>query len=239
MGTTVFPFFVKKVIMERQGEALVFIGDDATPRTSSRIIAEVFQKRHSHVVRDIRKLLNMLCDGVAKDMAAEFLNLEQAFNITTYTDNYGREQPEYLLNEVGFQLLVMRFSGISALRQQLLFVCAFMEMRKKVATLGLAINLGMNRSNLLVSRSSKKQQTYFLLDRVTGLLKIGRSVDVGARQKTIQATSSNPLDLVLTIEKDVEHKLHKQFKKYRLHNEWFRYEGDLKTYVEGYENSVD
>lgn len=65
------------------------------PVASSRQIAENFEKRHDHVMRDI--------DAIKKDIP----NFGEMFFETTAPDSYGREQRAYLMNRDGFTLLAM------------------------------------------------------------------------------------------------------------------------------------
>lgn len=91
------------------------------PVASSRQIAENFEKRHDHVMRDI--------DAIKKDVP----NFGEMFFETTAPDSYGREQRAYLMNRDGFTLLAMGFTGKAALEWKLKYIAAFNEMEKKLA----------------------------------------------------------------------------------------------------------
>lgn len=90
------------------------------PVASSRQIAENFEKRHDHVIRDI--------DAIKKDVP----NFGEMFFETTAPDSYGREQRAYLMNRDGFTLLAMGFTGKAALKWKLKYIAAFNEMEKKL-----------------------------------------------------------------------------------------------------------
>lgn len=90
------------------------------PVASSRQIAENFEKRHDHVMRDI--------DAIKKDVP----NFGEMFFETTVPDSYGREQRAYLMNRDGFTLLAMGFIGKAALEWKLKYIAAFNEMEKKL-----------------------------------------------------------------------------------------------------------
>lgn len=77
------------------------------PVASSRQIADNFEKRHDHVMRDI--------DAMKKDVP----NFGEMFFETTAPDSYGREQRTYLMNRDGFTLLAMGFTGKAALEWKL------------------------------------------------------------------------------------------------------------------------
>ena len=90
------------------------------PVASSRQIAENFEKRHDHVMRDI--------NAIKKDVP----NFGEMFYETTAPDSYGREQRAYLMNRDGFTLLAMGFTGKAALEWKLKYIAAFNEMEKKL-----------------------------------------------------------------------------------------------------------
>ena len=89
--------------------------------TSSRNVAEHFEKEHKHVLDSIRAIL------AAENSAAKF------FHETTY-ENRGKQYPEYLMNRDGFALLVMGFTGKAALAWKLKYIEAFNAMEKSIQT---------------------------------------------------------------------------------------------------------
>lgn len=95
--------------------------------TSSRNVAEHFEKEHKHVLDSIRAIL------AAENSAAKF------FHETTY-ENRGKQYPEYLMNRDGFSLLVMGFTGVKALAWKLKYIDAFNAMEKSIKTPQLAPN---------------------------------------------------------------------------------------------------
>ncbi len=70
--------------------------------TTSLIVAEVFGKRHDHVLRDIE---NLSC-------SQEFNALN--FGEIKYVDSRGREQKAYEMTKDGFSFLVMGYTGDKA-----------------------------------------------------------------------------------------------------------------------------
>ena len=86
--------------------------------TDSRSVAEHFEKRHDHVMRDI--------EAYKKDVP----NFGEMFHETTMPDSYGRQQKAYLMNRDGFSLLVMGFTGAKALEWKLKYINAFNAMEK-------------------------------------------------------------------------------------------------------------
>ena len=104
---------------------LVFV-DNNQPVTSSRSVAEHFEKRHDHVIRDIETLINSADE---KDRP----KIGEMFYESTEPDTYGREQKVYYMNEKGFSILVMGFTGAKALSWKLKYIDAFDKMRKQLA----------------------------------------------------------------------------------------------------------
>lgn len=65
-------------------------------------------------------------------------------------------------------------------------------------------------------------------------VKIGWSTDVPARFQKVQSTNPFPLEIALTLPGGVaeEFAFHVRFAAYRHQLEWFRYEGELREFVE-------
>ncbi|CAG0896121.1 unnamed protein product, partial [Darwinula stevensoni] len=81
--------------------------------TTSLIVAEVFGKRHDHVLRDI-----------------ENLNCSQNFRLpnfgaTSYTDASNRQSKMYEITKDGFSFLVMGYTGEKAGEFKERFIAAF------------------------------------------------------------------------------------------------------------------
>lgn len=76
---------------------IILSTQNGEPVASSRQIAESFDKRHDHVMRDI--------DSIKKDAP----NFGEMFFETQAPDSYGRPQRTYLMNRDGFTLLAMGF----------------------------------------------------------------------------------------------------------------------------------
>lgn len=66
------------------------------------------------------------------------------------------------------------------------------------------------------------------------LVKIGTTTNLGLRLKALQAYEKERLRVIGTIDGDrsTESFIHGVFAQYREAGEWFRYEGDLKRYLE-------
>lgn len=88
--------------------------------TNSLLVAEKFGKRHDHVLRDIKNLIDST------------QNWGQLFVSTTYTDNSGKSNLMYIMNRDGFTLLAMGFTGKKALEFKLQYIEAFNKMESEL-----------------------------------------------------------------------------------------------------------
>ncbi|WP_298032512.1 Rha family transcriptional regulator [uncultured Desulfovibrio sp.] len=99
--------------VSRDGISVQSLG--AAPAVLSTEVARHFQKRHSHVLRDIERICSVL--------PADFTGSN--FGLSEYTDVTGRKLPAYLLTRDAFSLLVMGFTGTAAIRWKLRYIEAF------------------------------------------------------------------------------------------------------------------
>lgn len=86
-----------------------------TPVVSSLDVARHFQRRHSHILRDIDRL----CSILPKSFTAP------NFGLSKYTDSTGRKLTAYLLTRDAFSLLVMGMTGKAAILWKLRYIEAF------------------------------------------------------------------------------------------------------------------
>jgi anti-repressor protein len=89
-------------ITENPEKELITLNDRNEAVTSSRMIAEVFEKDHGKVLRAIRSL----------ECTPEFT--EANFGLSEYEDTTGRTLPEYVITKDGFVFLAMGFTGKKA-----------------------------------------------------------------------------------------------------------------------------
>lgn len=103
----------KQIVLSKKGEAFA----------DSRVIAEKFGKRHSHVVEKIETLIKEI-DNIKgpKSWTLKF---------NKRSDNYrGQEYDYYEMNKPAFSMLVMGMTGNKALEWKLRFNEAFYEMER-------------------------------------------------------------------------------------------------------------
>lgn len=100
--------------------SLVFEDKTGTITTTSLRIAEIFEKRHSDILRDLDKLIQLLPQDFN----------ERNFAPVTYKDTKGEFRPMFTLTRDAFSLLVMGFTGEKALQWKLKYIEAFNDMEQ-------------------------------------------------------------------------------------------------------------
>lgn len=88
--------------------------------TTSLIVAEVFEKAHDKVLRDIR---NLGCSD-------EFRLAN--FGESTYVNNQNKEMPMYHMNKKGFTLLAMGYTGKEAMKFKEAYIEQFEKMENEL-----------------------------------------------------------------------------------------------------------
>lgn len=115
---------------------LVFLQNDQ-PLTTSLKVAEVFEREHKNVVRDIENLIAD-CEKMASESESSKVSPREMFQKSSYkVEGNFKEYPMYLINRDGFTLLAMGFTGKKALQFKLKYIQAFNAMEQdliKIAT---------------------------------------------------------------------------------------------------------
>lgn len=94
--------------------------------TTSRNVAQVFDKNHADVLRDIRTLLDRCSDDFGHSNFAE----------SSYTNAQNKNQPEYLITKDGLVMLIMGYTGESAMRFKEAYIKRFNEMEAMLRDVG-------------------------------------------------------------------------------------------------------
>ena len=100
-----------------------FVDSKDTARVDSMFVAKFFDKKHSHVLRDIENL----------DCSDDFR--QSNFGLTLYTDEQGKRRPRYAMTRDGFTFLAMGYRGEKAAKFKELYIKRFNEMEKFIKTL--------------------------------------------------------------------------------------------------------
>jgi len=94
------------------------IEQDNRPVTTSRKVAEAFEKEHYNVIRDIENL----------DCSEKFNALN--FELVNYKDKKGENRPEYIMTKDGFTFLAMGYTGKKAAQFKEAYIDAFNKMEQ-------------------------------------------------------------------------------------------------------------
>ncbi|MCQ8264196.1 Rha family transcriptional regulator [Streptococcus suis] len=108
----------------------------------SLTVAEVFEKKHHRILKDIRKIeeyfdtVNFSQDNFD---SADFsqhnfvpADFEDYFYLETYRDKQSKERPVYYMNQKGFTLLVMGYTGQRAFSYKVAYIEQFEEMKRSL-----------------------------------------------------------------------------------------------------------
>lgn len=106
----------------------IFADAHDVPRVDSRFVAEFFEKRHDHVLRDIVRIT-----APKSGLSEEFIKTN--FASDTYLDSTGRKLPCYAVTRDGFTMLVMGYSGAKAMRFKELYIKRFNDMEHCIAAM--------------------------------------------------------------------------------------------------------
>lgn len=95
---------------------------------SSLDIARVFEKEHRHVLRDIQNLIGEIESNAPKFGLVK--TDESIFGLASYEDEKGEMRPMYRLNRDGAMLLIMGYTGPTALALKMAYIQRFNEMEE-------------------------------------------------------------------------------------------------------------
>ena len=99
---------------------------------SSLVVADIFDKDHKNVLRDIRTIITNLEELKKDDQDLGLLKFVQSY----YKNSQNKKQPCFNMDRIAFTILAMGFAGKEALKFKLMYTKAFNEMEKIIATRG-------------------------------------------------------------------------------------------------------
>ena len=109
----------------------VFVDNHDTARVDSLFVAELFEKNHKEVLRDIRKITDPL-SGLSEEFR------QRNFAPSSYRNQQNKKQPCYYLTRDGFTMLVMGYTGQKAMQFKELYIKRFNEMESMFKSLVMA-----------------------------------------------------------------------------------------------------
>lgn len=93
--------------------------------TDSRDVAEMIERRHDHLIRDIKGYASIL--GASPNLGSENFFIE-----SSYTNSRNQEQPCYLLTKKGCDMVANKMTGEKGVLFTAAYVTKFDEMEKQV-----------------------------------------------------------------------------------------------------------
>lgn len=127
---------LSQVVSADKSNYIRFHSLGSAPAVLSTEIARHFQKRHSHVLREIDRLRSILPKSFN----------EPNFGRVNYADAKGEARPAYLLTRDALSLLVMGFTGKAAIIWKLRYIEAFNVMESRLREMAA---LGQSRARAL------------------------------------------------------------------------------------------
>ena len=147
------------------------------PTTTSFQVAELFDRLHKNVLRDIQAL----------ECSPEFNRLN--FEPVEYTDAKGERRPAYRLTKDGFVFLAMGFTGPQAARFKEAYITAFNEMEKALRT----------------PPARTLSRTINMVDKMARMLRDGGvSKAMALRQAAAEVAKDTGIDLLANLPAPVE-----------------------------------
>ena len=114
----------------RRNDCGLFVDGKDNIRVYSREVAEIFNKEHKNVIRDIDKIVK------SEGLSEEFTRLN--FEPSAYKSKDGRMLREYALTRDGFVMLVMGYTGDNAMHFKEWYITQFNKMQKQLEDLNFA-----------------------------------------------------------------------------------------------------
>lgn len=159
--------------------------------TTSLSVANVFEKRHSDILAQIR------------EFPKDDFN-ERNFPLVKYLDQKGEARPMYNLTRDGFSLLVMGFTGQKAYKWKIEFIEAFNKMEAMIkAARNSEPNLQSKFTEVLSALKEKsneadeyKQKYYESLERENSLLRDRLSFKSQDLQKSTRLSESEKENII-------------------------------------------
>jgi len=171
--------------------------------TSSLIIAREFGKEHFHIIRDIKKLIEL---GLGE--------YDGYFIESQYKAENGKINPMYMLTKDGLIMFILNTTKS---------IKSCISLTKLFSSV---INEDDNIEAIYIEDKPKKK-IYIIQDKNTKNIKIGVSKDPQSR--LCVANTYNPNTLCLIYESkpiknamQLEHRIHMYFMNYNIKNEWFK-----------------
>lgn len=187
--------------------------------TTSRVISKITEKRHDHVMRDIREEIDKLQQIHHPNLGSEDIKLIiESFKEVEYISENGQIYKEYELNELATMQLMLKYStGFRAM-----FNIAFHKLKNAMISMFQAKVI----EEVLPQDSKLRQYIYVIKNPLTNYVKIGVAQNPEQRLKQLMTGAGTELELcyksmICSNAFEIEKKAHDMFKEQSVFGEWF------------------
>ena len=186
--------------------------------TDSLVLANLVNKHHYHVLRDIELEIEELEENPNLDSPIKE-SILKGFSSGSYRSVQNKELPKYILSEEATLQVLLKYSSEVRAR----FIVAFKEAREALNNIVKLKEI----EKLLPEVSTNSSFVYIVKNMDTNNIKIGVSKDVYKRLETFRTGNDCQLELVYksiicSNTFDLESKVHEEFKDFHVRGEWFR-----------------
>jgi len=185
---------------------LVFVNNNNEVVTDSLMVAEVFEKSHDNVLKDIRKQM---------DYAGVEFSL-----VNFYESNYekrGKDYPKFDLTEEAFTLVAMSYNTRESVQMKIKFINEFKRMKERIKKQESAPLKPIDQIRLLMTNSLETEERLATVETNVEKLQNTMTIDYGqqvvldnAKKKRVEYLWEN---LKVKGIHDTKRKLYAQFGK--------------------------
>ena len=193
----------------------IVISKNGIAITTSKKIAQVFNKEHREILRAIDNKLKSNNESIVQFCT---MNIKENY----YLAENGQEYREYELTEEGFNFIALSLTGENADVYKIKYIEAFSKMKKSLIDMFKARLI----ENVLPQDNRLRQFVYIIENVDNGAIKIGVGNDPNKRLKQLQTGSVSELELVYQSNVcsnafDIEAECHHHFEEYHIRGEWY------------------
>jgi Rha family phage regulatory protein len=128
---------------------IVYIENDRVV-TDSLMVAEVFNKDHKHVLRDVREQIEKLKEAKEDEFS------QTNFGQSDYKNERGRVYQKYLLTEDAFTLVTMSYNTVEAMKIKVRYINEFNRMKQLLGSRN--VNIPMTYPEALRLAADKAEE---------------------------------------------------------------------------------
>lgn len=190
---------------------LVFVNNNNEVVTDSLMVAEVFEKEHKHVMRDIENQASKLLEADESEF------VESNFGLISYKDTLNRDRMKSTLTEDAFMMVAMSYITPKAMKMKVKFINEFKRMKEHIKKQESAPLKPIDQIRLLMANSLETEERLATVETNVEKLQNTMTIDYGqqvvldnAKKKRVEYLWEN---LKVKGIHDTKRKLYAQFGK--------------------------